>query len=151
MTMSITRPTAVPRKRATSSLPATGCLSAGADAQIAALARNEEIPFIGPSTLLPHSETPVNRYVFYLLPGVAEQSVSLVNFATARPEQRQAKIAIVYSDNQLGLAAAEVKLAFNLEIAIGLVGADGCLDEADCFIEGVRFLQKAPFPLFRAQ
>ena len=83
-----------------------GGLSAGADTQIAALARSEEIPFIGPSTLLPREETPVNRYVFYLLPGVAEQSVSLVNFAVARPELREAKIAIVYSDNPLGLVAA---------------------------------------------
>ena len=82
-----------------------GGLSAGADAQIATLARSEEIPFIGPSTLLPHAETPVNRYVFYLLPGIAEQSVSLVNFAAARPELRDAKLAIVYSDNPLGLAA----------------------------------------------
>ena len=83
-----------------------GGLSAGADAQIAALARSEEIPFVGPSTLLPHEETPVNRYVFYLLPGVAEQSVSLVNFAAARAELREAKMAIVYSDNALGLVAA---------------------------------------------
>jgi ABC-type branched-subunit amino acid transport system substrate-binding protein len=83
-----------------------GGLSAGADAQIAAFARSEEIPFIGPSTLLPHEETPVNRYVFYLLPGVAEQSVSLVNFAVARPELREARMAIVYSDNSLGVVAA---------------------------------------------
>ncbi|HEX6284901.1 MAG TPA: ABC transporter substrate-binding protein, partial [Pyrinomonadaceae bacterium] len=83
-----------------------GGLSAGADAQIAALARSEEIPFVGPSTLLPHAETPVNRYVFYLLPGVAEQSVSLVNFVAARPELRESKMAIVYSDNPLGLVAA---------------------------------------------
>jgi ABC-type branched-subunit amino acid transport system substrate-binding protein len=83
-----------------------GGLSAGADAQLATLARNEEIPFIGPSTLLPHSETPVNRYLFYLLPGVAEQAVSLVNFAAAKPELRKALAAIVYGDNSLGLAAA---------------------------------------------
>jgi ABC-type branched-subunit amino acid transport system substrate-binding protein len=83
-----------------------GGLSAGADAEIAAFARSEEIPFIGPSTLLPHEETPVNRYVFYLLPGVAEQSVSLVNFAVARPELREARMAIVYSDNSLGVVAA---------------------------------------------
>lgn len=83
-----------------------GGLSAGADAQLATFARNEEIPFIGPSTLLPHAETPVNRYLFYLLPGIAEQSVSLVNFAAARSELRKAGAAIVYGDNTLGLAAA---------------------------------------------
>jgi ABC-type branched-subunit amino acid transport system substrate-binding protein len=83
-----------------------GGLSAGADAEIAALARNEEVPFIGPSTLLPYEETPVNRYLFYLLPGVAEQAVSLVNFAAARPELRKARAAILYDENALGVAAA---------------------------------------------
>ena len=84
-----------------------GGLSAGADAGIAALARNEQIPFIGPSTLLPHAETPANRYLFYLLPGVAEQAVSLVNFAAAQPELQNARVAIVHSENALGVAAAE--------------------------------------------
>jgi ABC-type branched-subunit amino acid transport system substrate-binding protein len=83
-----------------------GGLSAGADAQLAALARSEEIPFIGPSTLLPYAETPVNRYVFYVLPGVAEQAVSLINSVAARAELRQAKLAIVYSDTQIALVAA---------------------------------------------
>ena len=83
-----------------------GGLSAGGDSQIAALAREDQIPFIGPSTLLPHAETPANRYLFYLLPGVAEQAVSLVNFASAQPELRNARVAIVHSDNPLGTAAA---------------------------------------------
>jgi ABC-type branched-subunit amino acid transport system substrate-binding protein len=83
-----------------------GGLTAGADDQVAAFARAEEIPFIGPSTLLPHAENPVNRYLFYLLPGVGEQAVSLVNFAAARPELRRASAAIVYDDNSLGVASA---------------------------------------------
>lgn len=83
-----------------------GGLSAGADAQLAAVARNDEIPFIGPSTLLPQSENPVNRYLFYLLPGVAEQGASLVNFAATQSDLQQASLAIVYSDNPLSVAAA---------------------------------------------
>lgn len=83
-----------------------GGLSAGADTQIAAFARKEEVPFIGPATLLPHAENPANRYLFYLLPGVAEQAVSLVNFAAAKPELRKARTAIVYGDNSLNVAAA---------------------------------------------
>jgi ABC-type branched-subunit amino acid transport system substrate-binding protein len=82
-----------------------GGLSAGADPQIAALAREEQIPFIGPSTLLPHEDNPANRYLFYLLPGVAEQAVSLVNFAMAQPELRNLLVGIVHSDNSLGTAA----------------------------------------------
>jgi len=80
-----------------------GGLSAGADDQLASLAREEEIPFIGPATLLPHMENPVNRYVFYVLPGVVEQAVSLVNFAATQPEL---KFAIVYDENSLASAAA---------------------------------------------
>ena len=60
-----------------------GGLSAGADKQIATLAREEEIPFVGPATLSPLTEQPPNRYVFYLLPGVSEQASALVNFATS--------------------------------------------------------------------
>ncbi|HWL73775.1 MAG TPA: ABC transporter substrate-binding protein, partial [Burkholderiaceae bacterium] len=83
-----------------------GGLSAGADDQIAAFARREEIPFVGPSTLLPHKETPVNRYLFYLLPGVSEQAASLVNFAASKPELRKMRAGIVYGDNKLAIAAA---------------------------------------------
>ncbi len=83
-----------------------GGLTAGIDDQVATFARNEEVPFIGPSTLLPHAENPVNRYLFYLLPGIAEQAVSLVDFAAAQSDLRTASLAIVYSDNVLGSAAA---------------------------------------------
>jgi ABC-type branched-subunit amino acid transport system substrate-binding protein len=83
-----------------------GGLSVGADPQIATLAWNEQIPFIGPSTLLPHAEVPANRYLFYLLPGVGEQAASLVNFAAAQPQLENAPIAVVYSENPLGIAAA---------------------------------------------
>jgi ABC-type branched-subunit amino acid transport system substrate-binding protein len=82
-----------------------GGLSAGSDPQIAALARTEEIPFIGPSTLLPHLENPANKYLFYLLPGISEQAMALVNFAALRPELKQAKTALVYSDSTLTNAA----------------------------------------------
>jgi ABC-type branched-subunit amino acid transport system substrate-binding protein len=99
-----------------------GGLTAGADPQIAQFARTEEVPFIGPATLLPHAENPANRYLFYLLPGVAEQAVSLVNFAAAKPKLREASAAIVYSDNSLGIAAANAtheqlqKIAWTINI-----------------------------------
>lgn len=83
-----------------------GGLSAGVDNQLAVLAQKEEIPFIGPSTLLPHVETPVNRHLFYLLPGVEEQARSLVNFAAAQPELQNASVAIIHNANPLSVAAA---------------------------------------------
>jgi len=83
-----------------------GGLTAGADLQISAFARNEETPVIGPSTLLSPVETSLNRYVFYLLPGVAEQSSALVNFVAARNELRNARTAIVFNDSPINVAAA---------------------------------------------
>jgi ABC-type branched-subunit amino acid transport system substrate-binding protein len=84
-----------------------GGLSAGADAQLAAFAKEKEIPFIGPSTLLPHVETPVNRYLFYLLPGVEEQARSLVNRAAAQPELKNGSVTIIHNGNPLSVAAAK--------------------------------------------
>ena len=102
-----------------------GGLSAGSDPQIAALARTEEIPFIGPATLLPHLENPANKYLFYLLPGISEQAMALVNFAALRPELKQAKTALVYSDSTLsnaaGSAAAEQAQKSQLAIAKKIV------------------------------
>ena len=97
-----------------------GGLSAGSDPQIAALARTEEIPFIGPSTLLPHLENPANRYLFYLLPGISEQAMALVNFAALRPEIKRATIALVYDDSTLSNAAgnAVIEQAQKSQLAI---------------------------------
>ena len=100
-------------------------LSAGSDPQLAALARTEEIPFIGPSTLLPHLENPANKYLFYLLPGISEQALALVNFAALRPEIKRATTALVYSDGTLnsaaGNAAAEQAQKAQLPIAKKIV------------------------------
>lgn len=82
-----------------------GGLSAGSDPQLAAFARTEEIPIVGPSTLLPHLENPANKYVFYVLPGVAEQAMSLVSFAASQPELKRAAAALVYSETVLSSAA----------------------------------------------
>src|SRR6185295_14572256 len=59
-------------------------LTAGAENGVAELSRDREVPFIGPSTLLPDRAAPLNRYIFYLLPGLKEQARSLVNFAVKR-------------------------------------------------------------------
>ncbi|HYP52944.1 MAG TPA: ABC transporter substrate-binding protein, partial [Pyrinomonadaceae bacterium] len=83
-----------------------GGMTAGADAEVASLAASEEIPFVGPSTLLPHESAPPNRQVFYVLPGVREQSRALVNFAAARPGLKQSRAAVVYVPGEINSAAA---------------------------------------------
>lgn len=83
-----------------------GGITAGADAEMAALARDEGIPFVGPSTLLPQIGLPLNRYVFYLLPGVSEQARALVNFAAARPGLLKSRVALVYPEGGIEATAA---------------------------------------------
>ncbi|HZI59289.1 MAG TPA: ABC transporter substrate-binding protein [Pyrinomonadaceae bacterium] len=82
-------------------------LSAGADKELAALTQETEIPFMGPVTLLPQTGFQSNRNVFYLLPGASEQARALVNFAANKPELQKRRLAIVHSQNELALAAAE--------------------------------------------
>lgn len=83
-----------------------GGISAGADAELAAFARDEEIPFVAPSTLTPLAESPPNRYVFYLLPGVAEQARALVNFAASKTALKKTRAAVVHDDGALTTSAA---------------------------------------------
>lgn len=88
-----------------------GGVSAGADKEIAALAREEEIPFIGPATLLPQVEHPPNRYVFYLLPGVSEQAAALMNFADQQLGVKKSRVVVLSPEAELPSAAAEAAMA----------------------------------------
>lgn len=83
-------------------------LTAGAEDGVSALSREREVPFIGPSTLLPERATPLNRYVFYLLAGLKEQAQSLVNFAARKTDLKTARVAIVSPDSEFskGIAAS---------------------------------------------
>ena len=73
-------------------------LSAGAEDGVAALTQEKEVPFIGPSTLMPQRGAPVNRYVFYLLPGLKEQARALARFAGQKTSAANSRVAIVSPD-----------------------------------------------------
>ena len=75
-------------------------LTAGAENGVATLSREREMPFIGPSTLLPDRASPLNRYIFYLLPGLKEQARSLVNFAAKKSDLQKAQVAIISPDSE---------------------------------------------------
>ncbi len=98
-----------------------GGITAGADKQIGSFAREEEIPFIGPATLLPQVERPPNRYVFYLLPGVSEQATALVNFADRQLGLKKPRAAVLYPSGELPSAAAEAVLSRAKEVGWGNV------------------------------
>jgi ABC-type branched-subunit amino acid transport system substrate-binding protein len=68
---------------------------AGADSELAGLFAEKEIPLVGPFTLHPRESVPLNRYVFYLLPGVEAQAQALVRFAQKNPGAGASRPAIV--------------------------------------------------------
>jgi ABC-type branched-subunit amino acid transport system substrate-binding protein len=86
-----------------------GGLSAGADAELVALTRELEVPFVGPSSLLPAAgaSAEANRYTFYLLPGAREQARALVNFASQKRPVKGSQVAVVYANGEIAEAAAE--------------------------------------------
>lgn len=73
-------------------------LTAGAEDGVAALTQEKEVPYVGPSTLLPQRGSPLNRYIFYLLPGLKEQGRALVTFAGRKIDASKSRIAIVSPD-----------------------------------------------------
>jgi len=75
-------------------------LTAGAEESVAALSQEKEVPFIGPSALLPQRGLPLNRYVFYLLPGLKEQARTLVNFAARKADRQKSRVAIICPDTE---------------------------------------------------
>jgi len=54
---------------------------AGADAEMASLFAEKQVPAVGPFSLHPREEVALNRYVFYLLPGLETQEKALAAFA----------------------------------------------------------------------
>lgn len=81
-----------------------GGVVAGVDQEAFGLAQSQELPVVGPSTLLP-VESP-NRYVFYFSPGVKDQMRALVNFAAGKPEVRKSGLLIVYPEGLIAREAA---------------------------------------------
>ena len=83
-------------------------LTAGAEDGVATLTQEKEVPFIGPSTLLPQRGSPLNRYIFYLLPGLKEQARALATFAGKKTDAEHSHVAVLAPDAEFnrGIAAA---------------------------------------------
>ena len=109
-----------------------GGLSAGADKDMVAVASDEEVPFVGPATLLPQTGKPPNRYVFYLMPGAAEQARALVNFADSGLGLKRVRAAIVYAEGDLttgaGTAAVEQARQRGWEVVVDMPYAAKAFD-----------------------
>ena len=81
-------------------------LTAGAEDGVAVLTQEKEIPYVGPATLLPQRGLPLNRYIFYLLPGLKEQARALVTFAAKKNDASQSRMAIVSPEMEFNRSIA---------------------------------------------
>ncbi len=68
---------------------------AGADRELASLLAEKEIPVVGALALYPQTQAPLNRYVFYLQPGLAEQARGLATFANGRLGHAPGHVAVI--------------------------------------------------------
>jgi ABC-type branched-subunit amino acid transport system substrate-binding protein len=82
-------------------------LTAGADAGLAELSQEAGVPLVGPSTLLPARNLPLNRHVFYLMSGLNEQARALANFAAKRMDPQKSRVAILCPDAVLNRQIAD--------------------------------------------
>jgi ABC-type branched-subunit amino acid transport system substrate-binding protein len=75
--------------------------TAGADDAFTAAFEAEQIPVVGPMTLLPQARRPGNRHTFYLYSGPAEQVRALFAFATKDLKPAANRVAVVSPDSQV--------------------------------------------------
>lgn len=82
---------------------------AGADVELASLFEEKRVPMVGPFTVHPQEVVPLNRYVFYLLPGIETQEKALIRFVARSgwPEPRRIGSGAGPVDLK-GMAAAKV-------------------------------------------
>jgi ABC-type branched-subunit amino acid transport system substrate-binding protein len=85
----------------------TGAVIPGSEREVVPLMAEKEVPLIGPFTLYPQTGFPLNRQVFYLLSGIEGQARALVHFAAARPEFKNAGMAIVSPQSELNTSVVQ--------------------------------------------
>ena len=72
-----------------------GSFMAGAENELSSLADREELPLVGPFTLLPQVDFPLNRHVFYLLSGLRKQALALLEFGMQKRPGENPRVAVV--------------------------------------------------------
>jgi ABC-type branched-subunit amino acid transport system substrate-binding protein len=72
-----------------------GAFIAGQEEELVKTVEREEIPLIGPFTLFPNAQFPLNRHVFYVLSGLNEQAQAVFTFSATKNAE-PLRVAIVY-------------------------------------------------------
>ena len=81
----------------------TAAFIAGSEKEIVPLMAQREVPLIGPLTLYPQTDFPLNRQVFYLLSGVDGQARAMIHFAAKKPELRGQHLSVVLPQSEINL------------------------------------------------
>lgn len=84
-----------------------GAFISGSEQEIVPLMAQQEVPLIGPITLYPQVEVPLNPEVFYLLSGIDEQARALIDFTAERPEFKKPGIVVVYPKSEVNAGVFE--------------------------------------------
>jgi ABC-type branched-subunit amino acid transport system substrate-binding protein len=79
----------------------------GAEAEMASLFQEKQVPVVGPFTLHPSEAFPLNRYVFYLLPGLEAQEKALARFAAGAGWPVPVQLAAAVDPGEVKRLAAE--------------------------------------------
>lgn len=85
----------------------SGCFIAGAEKELVSLMAQREVPLIGPLTLYPQTDYPLNRQVFYLLSGIDVQARTLIDFAARKPELKSLGLVVVYLESDVNASVVE--------------------------------------------
>jgi ABC-type branched-subunit amino acid transport system substrate-binding protein len=91
-----------------------GPYAAGIEAPMFRLAEATGVPVVGPFTVSPDDGRAINRYTYYLLPGLRDQAFALAGFATKELGLSNPMAAIVHPDGE-----GEAELAAALEERLG--------------------------------
>ncbi len=81
----------------------TAAFIAGSEKELVPLMTQQEVPLIGPLTLYPQTDFPLNRQVFYLLSGIDGQAQAMIHFAAKNPEVSTQHFAVVFPQSELNL------------------------------------------------
>ena len=74
----------------------TSALLAGSERELVPVFAQSEVPLIGPMTLTPQTEAPLNRQIFYFLSGASQQAQALISFLVKRGDLKGKRIAAMY-------------------------------------------------------
>ncbi|HEX9181404.1 MAG TPA: ABC transporter substrate-binding protein [Burkholderiales bacterium] len=73
-----------------------GPFSMGIEKDLSRYAEEAQMPVVGPFTLLPEGTLAVNRYTYYITPGLREQAMALARFAATGLALQNATVGIIY-------------------------------------------------------